>query len=179
MMLLAFWILVLATGAPKLAAQNVVLESSAQHPTATLSESTSKRVTIYQLQFDLELTNRSDRVIALPGPSHGTAGVADAVVLAVEVQLADGSWKILTEGSFYGDNSTKYSDCAAVPPGAITRMTALHVTLPMLNTRATELGTQPRLRLSINMYCKKPDDKVSYQATTTAALQVLLPSPTK
>lgn len=169
------WILVLAASTYALEAQDWGLESMVQRPSEALLASTAKALSIYEIRFDLELTNRSHRSIELPKSSGRVLDRTDAIVMGADVQLMDGTWKNLTAGSFYGDSKTKYDECTSSAPGALTKIGGLAATVPLTKSQATELGAEFTVRLHVNLYCKRSDDKIVYHSTTTTPFRVVLP----
>ncbi len=151
-------------------------ESQVQHAVAAISKSDDPDVvTIYQLSFDLRLTNRSETTINVPVSTAGPAELVTYEVHGVQSQQADGSWKYLIQSSFYGTETTKYADCSSIAPGATAEIKDLSNALVLLKRRAQELGKEATLRLDIWFFCRKPDGTVPYNSTTTAPFHVHLP----
>jgi hypothetical protein len=159
-------------------AADIALSSRVHLAAATLSESTNLDIAAYQLRFNLELMNASGKAINIPTVSK-TIGVSTQAVLGVQIQQADGSWKYLSQGSYYGTTTTEYAACSLLDPGATAEINGIVHRMPMLKARAQELGREPTLRLNITIFCKKPDETVVNVSTTTAPFRLTLPSTDK
>ena len=154
-------------------------DSRAQHAAAVLSELTNADFTVFEIQLDLQLTNRSEKAINVPTPPSDASRATTGIVLGVQSQQPDGSWKYLNQASFYGSETTKYANCSPLAPGATTEINGLARKLPLLKARAQELGGEPTLRLDIMILCRTLDDTVVNVSTTTAPFRLRLPNADK
>ena len=118
------------------------LESQVRNALMELSQSTHADVAVYNVRFGLLVTNRSDRNVRIPAITGGGSETTRDAVLSVQRREADGSWKFLSQESFYGTERTKYVDCVSLGPGATAEIKGLVDVLPLLKARATELGRE-------------------------------------
>ena len=160
-------------------AADIALSSQVHLAVATVSESATGDVAAYQIRFDLELMNASGKVINIPTLPPKTTGVSTQAVLGVQVQQADGSWKYLSQGSYYGATTAEYAACSSLDPGATAEISGIVHRMPLLKARAQELGREPTLRLNIMVFCRKPDDTVLTVSTTTGPFRLSLPNTDK
>jgi len=154
-----------ADSAPELKAQNVV---------ASLSNQTTSIVTVYDIHFDLKLTNKSDKPIRIPKAVR-TSGVTTVFVSAIERQQTEDNWTFLNQSSFYGTSSTKYADCSLLAPGESAEIQLANYGLPLLKERARELGKEPTLRASVTLFCKATGGVLNTSGTTVP-FQLHLPA---
>ena len=155
------------------AAADATVELQAQDVVAKLSQQTNSVVTVFEIQLNLKVTNRSDKPINVP--TLGRINDTTTFVTAVETQRVDGSWSFLSQASFYGTETTKYANCSSLRPGASRAVEGLVYVLPLLKARARELGKEPKLRVSVVMFCRAADGVLNVSATTEP-FRLLLPT---
>jgi len=150
------------------------VELTAQNVAASLSNQTNSIVTVYDIHFDLKLTNKSGKSIRIPKAAR-TSGVTTAFVNAIERQQTGDNWTFLNQASFYGTSSTKYADCSLLAPGASAEIHLSDYVLPLPKERARELGKEPTLRASVTLFCKAASGVLNTSGTTLP-FQLRLPA---
>ena len=150
------------------------LELEVQDIAATLSGQTTSTVTVYELHFDLKVTNKSARPVRIP-KAVSAFGVTTVFVSAIERQQTDGDWTFLSQSSFYGTNRMKYTDCSPLAPGKSAEIRVSNYVLPLPRVTARELGNEPTLRASVMLFCKATGG-FKYTSGTTAPFELTLPT---
>ena len=84
-------------------------DSYIRNVTATLAGPADVGIVHFKIHFDLQIANRSQAAINVPPTPKGTGGAdVAATVLGVQSEQPDGSWKYVTQSSFYDTGAVKY-----------------------------------------------------------------------
>jgi hypothetical protein len=136
-------------------------------------------VVAFIVKFDLSLINGSAKPIELPEPGSDS-GITRVFVLGIQSKAPDGSWKNVSQSSFYDTGTVKYNSCVSVPPTARLQFTGLEGQLTLLSKQLTDLGNHPILRFNLMAFCKQPNGgSVASKVAMTEPFDIQLPASLK
>jgi len=155
------------------------IRAEVQHALATPYTSSNREQVMYEMQFDVRLTNRSEESINIPKPEIGRRDATRIVVLGVDFKSSGGSWANVLMSSFMDAGTLKYDPCISLPPGGTAVIGDAPGVLIMTKDRAGDMGSEPILRFYLMSCCRRPDGKVVTKTVPTEPFSLHLPVQTR
>jgi hypothetical protein len=170
------WIIPLATTLSGLTAfcQEPV-EFEFKNVSATIAKPATKTFEYYHLQFDLVLTNRTDKALSVPAEPQP----ARLFIGEMSKRESNGSWIPFWRSEPVPFKNSDYSTCTPLTPGGSRTFTGRSLELRFEVYRGSTLSGAQKLKMSVYTPCKDPAGNYSLLAGETAAFDVQVPSPTK
>jgi hypothetical protein len=147
-----------------------------QHALATPYRVDDPDVAGFNLKFDLQLTNQSEKVMQLPIFNAGEDDAVRYAVSGVQSKQPDGTWAYIVQSSWYGVGTIKYLPCKPLSPGRTEEIKGMGTGLVMLKKQLAALGGEPTVRLNLLFFCRQPDGQLAAASATTEAFPLRLPA---
>ena len=163
-----------AVGISSPAANDQPLTARLQPAAVTPVDMGDSGIAVFEAPFSPRVTNQSSMPILLPRVASGEDTERIAVIVK-HLKLPDGTWKYLSQASWYGTSTTKYDPCISVPPGSVAEYPAVPYRLFLIPNQLADLGKESTLKYSLWLFCQMPDGKVLTQSVTTEPFVLRLP----
>jgi hypothetical protein len=173
---LALLVLLVVIGSPATAAEETI-RVDVERVLAKPVRSQNPDVAKYGLQFDLRLTNGSQKSVNVPALDTADGETTRIFLLDVQSKLPDGPWTNVIQSSWYGLGTEKYDLCKPLVPAATTEIGGLTSQLLLLKKQLASLGGASTVRFYVMMFCRQSDGKVVTTTLPTEGFSLRLPTP--
>jgi hypothetical protein len=151
------------------------IRAEVQHARATPSSSENPEIAMYGTNFDILLTNRSEKPINIPKSEADDGGTTRIAVLGVQYKPQGGVWKYILQSSWMDVGTVKYASCTSLPPSGTADFGGLADQLAIAKELQADVGSEPTLRFNLTIFCRRSDGKVVSTSVNTEAFVLRLP----
>jgi hypothetical protein len=163
-------------GMPALAADPAI-RAELQNPAAVRFNPRSTEPAVFNLTFDVRVTNLSKDPVTIPEPDKGPDGAHWFELYSVQSQQAAGNWSSVSDnGNHMLKGSTQFVPCRLLSPGETVEIKNVSSGIILYSIQRGRLGAKSVVRLVVALVCRQQDGELHTESMTTDPFVLSMPA---